>query len=258
MIGFGELRRLSVAWQVDVTAVERVYAIGWLLKGIANNAGLSDVLVLRGGAALRFAHCSEFPLADDPEYSAAGEIENALIQEMLAAAAGSSGLKFSLASFVHGSAKVEYTGPLGRRSAAQPRISLSITRGKFRLEPERVPFLDAFGDGGSVTLSVLALDEWLGDHIVGFARTPRARDVYDLWFGLSHLSHRASLARVRQIAEDSAREKNLPLPDRQALFAPSHRAILERAWDNALREARGHPTLAQVERDLSDLLGFLQ
>jgi predicted nucleotidyltransferase component of viral defense system len=261
MIGFGELRKLSLQWGVDITAVERVYVIDWILAGIFDHAMLAQALVLRGGAALRYAYCAEFSLADDPEFLLTQPMDdNAMrdaLTESLNASANASGLKFSLAAFERGGGKIEYTGPLGRRSAAQPRVTLAVRNGKTRLEPSRVPLLHLFSDACATTLTAIALEEFAGEHIAALARTPRARDVFDLWFVLTKMSERVDAARARDIAQKIVQEKNVALPRAEAVFAPAHRAVLERAWDNALREARARPSLAQVEKELADALKFI-
>jgi predicted nucleotidyltransferase component of viral defense system len=255
MIGFGEMRQLSSQWQADITTVERVYVTGWLLKAIFSQA--DSACVLRGAGVLRYAYAADLPFVDDPELVLAQEITEEKLRKVLDDAAAASGLKFLLVSFMRGAAKVEYIGPLGRRSAAQPRMMLSLPTRKTRLEPERLPFADAFSDASPATVSVVALDEWLGEHVAALAGSPRAREVFDLWFGLQKLAARANPSRVAHLAREIAREKMLTLPQPRVLIAPAHRAVLERAWDSALREVRMRPTLDQVEQDLIDGLAFL-
>ena len=258
MIGFGELRKFSAQWQVDITAVERVYVIDWLLKGIFDDPSLAQSLALRGGAALRYAYCAIFPLADDPDLYSTRPLPDDQVREALASALGSaasaSGLKFSLVAYERGGGKIEYTGPLGRRSAAQPRVSISIVTRQARLELARAPLLHPFSDACTATLNAVALDEMVGEQMAALAGSPRTRDVYDLWFALTQLRERVNMKRVREIAPAIARERNLALPLQDAIFSAAHRAILERAWDNALRDVRGHPSFEQVEKDLQRAL----
>lgn len=251
MIGFGELRKFSSQWQVDITAVERIYVIGWLLKGIFDNSELAAALVLRGGAALRFGYCPDFPIADDPEFLARGAIEEKQLRDGLASAATLSGLKLTLAAFERGAAKIEYTGPLGRRSAAQPRVTISILGRTGRLEPLRVQLVQPFSDHATATLNVVSLDEMVGVHIAGLAGSPRAREVYDLWYVLTHARDRLEMGRVRELVKELAGERGARGLAADGAFSSTHRTILNRAWDNALREARDHPTLAQAETDIS-------
>lgn len=257
MIGFGELRKFSTQWQVDITAVERVYVIDWILKAIFDDAMLSQALVLRGGAALRYLHSAVFPIADDPEFLLTQKLDNSVMQNTLTtslnASASTSELRLSLVSYERGAGRVEYTGPLGRRSAAQPRVTLSVVPGQPQLDPVRLPLLHPFSDDCHTTIAAIALDEFVGERIAALARTPRVRDVYNLWFVMMNMRDRLNVNRTSEIAQ----KKNVALTTEGALFDPKHRSTLGRAWDNALHEVRGHPSFTQVEHDLNDSLKFI-
>lgn len=243
-------------WQTDLAAVERIYVTDWLLKGIFDSAP-AKVLVLRGASALRYAHSSDYAIADAPEFWSALADETAL-RDMLVqatrAAAKASGLSYSLDRLTRNSAQVEYGGPLGRRSAAQPHITLSFLLGQPRLAPEHRSLIHLFSDKCAATVSAVTLDELVAERVASLAAQPRARDVYDLWFAATQVRGPIDWARVRALAADLAQRKQLPLPRREALFEPAHRAVLDRAWEGALRQARGHPPLAQVEQDLRQAL----
>ena len=254
MIGFGELRRLSIQWHADIAAVERAYCIDWLIKGIFDQADLARILTLRGSAALRYAHFPEYPVTEEPEFLAATPPDEPALRDALEFAAKTSGLKFTLTDFARTSAKAEFTGPLGRRSAAQPRIVLSFIPGKTRLEPARVPLIHRFSDACAATVSVVALEELAAERIAQLAQTPRARDVFDLWFVLTHARGRIESAQVTKRAREIAQAKNSALPRADALFDPARRAGLERTWDNALRRVPDHLSFAETEKDLRNEL----
>lgn len=243
MIGFGELRRLATQWQTDIAAVERTYVTNWILGGIFSRA--MNAFALRGSSALQYAYCPDYPFADEPELTMRESLDvSALLTDALRETSAASGLRLALVAFERGTARIEYTGPLGRRSAAQPRVTLTILAGQTRLPPVTVPLTHPFSDQRDVRVNAIALDEWIAERIPGLMRTPRARDVYDLWFALTHTSFDA--ASVNTLA----REKKFALPVNDAIFDIAHRAVLERAWDGALHEARHPPTLAQTEIEL--------
>jgi Nucleotidyl transferase AbiEii toxin, Type IV TA system len=250
MIGFSELRRLSVQWHTDIAAVERAYCIDWLIKGIFDQADLARILTLRGSAALRYAHFRDYPVIEEPEFLTTTPPDETELRDGLESAAKTSGLRFSLTDFAPTSAKVEFTGPLGRRSAAQPRIVLSFIPGKTRLEPAHIPLIHRFSDACAATVSVIALEEFAAERIAQLAQLPRARDVFDLWFVLTHARGRIDSTRVAQLAREIAQAKNSPLPRADALFDPARRAGLERSWDNALRRVPDHLSFAEIEKDL--------
>ncbi|MCL4395232.1 MAG: nucleotidyl transferase AbiEii/AbiGii toxin family protein [Chloroflexi bacterium] len=254
MIGFGELRRLSAQWHVDIGTVERAYVIDWLLKGMFDVPRLSESIVLRGASALRYAYCRDYASVEEPEFlvpAALGDDERCAALAEALDTAKASGVQYGLVDCQHGTAKVEYVGPLGRRSAAQPRIFLSFITGGTRLAPVQRPLMHPFGDACAATVSATALEEVAAERMAALAAGPRARDLFDLWFVLSRPYFEIDRARVRELAEAITQSKNVQLPPDGTLVDPQHRPALERAWDNALRRIAGHPALEQVERELA-------
>ena len=249
MIGFGELRRLSVRWHVDIAAVERAYCIDWLIKGMFDQADLAQILTLRGSAALRYAYFLDYPVIEEPEFLATMLPGDAL-HGAVESAAKTSGLLFSLIDLTRTSAKVEYTGPLGRRSAAQPHIVVSFILGETRRKPVRMPLIHRFSDACATTVSALTLEEFAGERIAQLAQLSRPRDVFDLWFALTHAHGQIESTLVTELARKIAQTKNISLPRADALFDPARRARLEHSWDSALRRVPDHLAFAEIEKDL--------
>ncbi len=253
MIGFGELRRLSTQWQTDIATVERAYAVDWLLKGLYDQSQFANTLVLRGSAALRYARSGDYPLVEEPDFLSLPLEEAArrpALQDALTGAGQASGMKFALTDDRPGSLRIEYVGPLGRRSAAQPHIVLSVVPGQTRLPAEHVPLIHPFSDKCETFVSAIALEEFVAERIAGLG-SPRARDVFDLWFALIRVRGRVDLQRARELALQISREQGAQ--SRPAgLFDPNQRQALDRAWDKALRRIPAHPSFSQVERELED------
>ncbi len=255
MIGFGELRRRSLEWQVDIGVVERAYATDWLLKGIFDHAFLSAVWVLRASSALRWAYGLDDAPDLAPEFLVSPEALQAtaevLTPVLSAAAEGSRGLRFALVAVRRGMVRIEYTGPLGRRSATQPHILLTLISGTPRLSPVSRPLYHPFSDACPATVSALSLDEIVADRIAGLAQ-PRVRDVYDLWQVMTRLKDQVDLEHVRALTAGG-----VPTAGGAPIDA-AHRAALERSWDRALRHIPRRPAFAQVERELAEALSGKQ
>jgi len=255
MIGFGEIRRLSAQWQMDLAAVEQLYATAWLLDGIFNQADLSARFFLRGASALRHAYFADYPPTETVELGAREPLAEKQLRDALAdaarRAANASQIQFADADIDRGSARFEYVGPLGRRSAAQPRVMLALMTMQTRAPLTRAVLLKRFSDARETSAPAIAVEEFAAERIAALGQSPRARDVYDLWFVLTH---EFDSARVRALAQQIAAEKKIALPRADAPFAPAHRAILERAWEKALQSVLDHPSLTQVENDLLLLL----
>lgn len=251
MIGFGELRKKSVAWQMEISAVEKIYALHWLLKSIVERDALHDALTLRDAPALAHAYFENYPRVQELEFARAASLgDDALEQETGAAiadAARASGLQFKPHSFQSSQARIEFTGPLGRRSAAQPLLIVRFVNAPSRAEPEERTLLYPFGDVYAVRARAVALRELAAERIVLYSQKPRARDVFDLWFILKHgaeaLDKQATLILAQRIAGEKRIELRTALREE---YAPR----LERAWENALQEIRPHPSFETVRADL--------
>lgn len=255
MIGFGELRKKSVTWQTDLSAVEKVYALDWLLKGIVDRAALRENLTLRGASALAHAYFVEYPRVPDLEMGRAPDLPDAVVEQEIGAAleqaARASGLRFKLHSFHTTEARVEFTGPLGRRSAAQPLLVARFVSSPARVEPEWRSVLHPFDEEYAAQAQSIALTELAAERIVLYAQKPRARDVFDLWFILTRGAAALDRDQTRALAQRIADEKRVVLhPNLDDTYAP----FLDRAWENALKSIRPHPTWTRARAEIDAYL----
>lgn len=255
VISFGELRRKSVEWQSDLSAVEKIYARDWLLKGIFDRPALRDHLVLRGPSALAGAYFPNYLRVEDIDFARDKLLDDAALENELQAAAAdgakASGLQFRLSQFKSSEARVEFTGPLGRRSAAQPLIVARFGGILPRAGPFTGPLIHPFSDPFDATVRAVSLPELAAERIVMFAQKPRARDVYDLWFILAHAPAEGEMTAWRELAQSIAAEKRVSL---RTSLDPAYAPMMERAWDKALKNIRSHPSFAQAQADISNYL----
>lgn len=254
MISFGELRRKSVEWQTEISAVEKLYARDWLLKGIFDRPALLEQLALRETSALASAYFLDYPRVADVDFARAAALDDALLEREVRDAVGdaarASGLQFRLAGFKPSEARVEFTGPLGRRSAAQPLIVMRFVVKTPRAALSRRALLHPFSDACAATVRAIALDELTAEHMVRYAQKPRARDVYDLWFILTR-GEDLDVETMRGLAQAIALEKRVTL---SAALNAAYAPLLERAWENALKDIRGHPPLALARQEIETRL----
>ena len=181
----------------------------------------------------------------------AADFPNSMLeQELVQAASGaahSSGLAFKLHSMFATEARFEYTGPLGRRSAAQPRLPLRFYAVHLRRPAVERPLLHPFSDYIETSVRAVSLEEMAAEGIASLGARPRARAVYDLWFILTQsggqLERTSTLALARQVAA----EKGVNL---RSELDPDYRPLLARAWDNALRKLPSRPPFAQAESEI--------
>lgn len=255
MISFGELRKKSVAWQCEISDVEKIYARDWLLYGMFHSPSLGEHLCLRGASALASAYFLAYPRVEDVDFARVTALDDAALERAIgdaaADAARASNLQFRLHAFQKSTARIEFTGPLGRRSAAQPLIVVRFVSTTPR-QVEQLALLHPFSDTCDVTLRAISLDELAAERLVSYSQKPRARDVYDLWFILAHGAEKLSIEKMRARTQELAQEKNVAL---RAALDSQYAPLLERAWENALREIRPHPSFPQARVEIEALLG---
>ncbi len=261
MISFGELRKKSVAWQMEISAVEKIYARDWLLKGMFDRDELRNALSLRGASALASAYFSDYPRVEDVDFARGVSLDDETlereIENAVSDAARASSLQFRVNTFQSSEARIEFTGPLGRRSAAQPLIVTRFVSTPPRIEPSPRALLHPFNDACDAIVRAVSLDELAAERIVLYSRNPRARDVFDLWFILTRGEKELEIEKARALAQMIAIEKRVTLrAELDAKYAP----LLERAWDKALQEIRARPSFAEaraeIEARLATLLSF--
>jgi predicted nucleotidyltransferase component of viral defense system len=96
----------------------------------------------------------------------------------------------------------------------------------------------------------VALEELAAERIAMLGGKPRARDVFDLWFILTH-AEQLERGKTRAIAQEIALAKRVEL---RATLDLAYHPLLQRAWENALKNVRLHPSLEQAEAEIAQAL----
>ena len=86
---------------------------------------------------------------------------------------------------------------------------------------------------------------------MAWSKTPRARDVFDLWFILVHGGRDLDRTITIETAKAVAQEKHLQL---QADLDAKYAAILANAWDKSLERVRPHPSFITARSEIEQIL----
>ncbi len=255
MISFGELRRKSVEWQMELGDVEKAYALDWIVRGIASRPSLGAHLALSGASALALAFLLRAPRVQDADFAVGAGLETGTLEHELGEAAREaaalSGMPFRVHTFRGSEARFEFTGPLGRRSAAQPLIVVRFSARSLRLDPVLRPLIHPFNEEFQATVRAVSLDELAAERIYWYSLKPRARDVLELWLILTQGQEQLDGDRVRALAAEIAREKQTRLA---ANLDPTYAPLLERSWDRSLSNVRPHPLFERARAEIDRLL----
>jgi len=253
MINREELLEFAREFQLEPNVVEKDYALGWLLAGIANHPALRNTWIFKGGTCLkkcffetyRFSEDLDFTLRD-PAHLDVGFLTNTFA-EIANWIYDTSGLelpsethKFEVFTNPRGSfsaqGRVGYRGPLGR-AGDPPRMKLDVVHDEIVvLDPIRRPVHHPYSDCPDNGIDVLcyAFEEVFAEKVRALAERLRPRDLYDV----VHLHRRADLqpdrAMVRSTLARKCEFKGIPVPTFNSLQNHPEITELQAEWENML------------------------
>lgn len=253
MISKAEVLALAAELQLQPNVIEKDYALGWLLAGIAAHPIIGVRWVFKGGTCLkkcffetyRFSEDLDFTLQDAEHLDA--DFLSTVFEEIGEWIYDACGLllpvesrKFEFFSNPRGRSaaqgRVGYRGPLGR-AGDPPRVKLDLAIDELLvLVPvtRRVhhPYSDDPGEG--IHVLSYGFEEVFAEKIRALAERQRPRDLYDV----VHLFRRQDLQADRGVVRETlARKcefKGIPVPTYIALDNRPERAAIEAEWEQML------------------------
>ena len=198
MIPVAEIRALRAEWQLRDDVIEKDYALGWLLAGIAADPELKDKWIFKGGTALRKCYFETYRLSEDLDFSlradGADEPEQLvpIFQRVSAWLMDRCGLEvvvdassFKRRKNRRGNPTTE--GKLGYRGPRQPhntpKIKLDLTRDEVLAAPfVQRPIAHPYSDSPTPPAEVAcySIEELMAEKMRALAERCRPRDLYDV------------------------------------------------------------------------------
>jgi len=272
MIPKAKIIALATAQQLLPTTVEKDYAIGWLLRGIAQEASLSG-WVFKGGTCLKKCFFETYRFSEDLDFTVrtGEELSADSIGRALAAVAtwveGECGLRFPRASFKveeyenprsnpSFQAKVPFAGPMGLSLRSVQRVKFDITQDEVIVDaPALREVHHGYEDAADPPARVhcYSINEILAEKTRALVeRKGRARDIYDLVNISRNFRDEIDAATARSVAEKKFAFKNLPTPPRvDDVVGAVDSGVLAANWAQQL--AHQLPILAPVATFTADL-----
>jgi predicted nucleotidyltransferase component of viral defense system len=184
--------------RIPEAVLERDYCLAWLLVGL-NQSKLRDLLIFKGGTALKRCHFGDYRFSEDLDFTLARKVEFAKIraglEEVYELVAQGSGIRFSFEAEDRQSHVNSYTfylryqGPLPTSNT----VKVDITIAEVLVFPkEHLPVLRAYPEFEDIPedrlITSYSLNEIATEKIVALQDRARnePRDLYDLWFLTSH------------------------------------------------------------------------
>lgn len=275
------LRAAAREQQVAYWVLEKDYALGYLLAGMAQIPELAEALILKGGTALRKFYFADYRFSEDLDFSAVlrpADIDTA----MQAAAAATQTLLFAQGPFAvaverlwlrdphpggQDSFTVRVRFPTHREALC--RLKVEITYDEVLLVPPITrSLLHPHPPPLHVDWRCYALEEVVAEklrallqsrarlHLRGWGASRVCRDYYDLWYLLAHSSLNLSLLPALLAQKCALRQVTFTGAD--DFLAPELQAVARAEWEHQLRPfAPDAPSATQVLADLAERLTTL-
>lgn len=253
MISKQEIMALAAELQLQAHVVEKDYALGWLLAGIAAHPAIGDRWVFKGGTCLKKCYFETYRFSEDLDFTLqdADHLDEAFlanvfeeIGEWVYDACGlqlpPEARRFEIFTNPRGrqsaQGRLGYRGPLGR-TGDPPRIKLDLAIDEVLvLAPVQRPVHHPYTDLPENGIQVLSysFEEVFAEKMRALAERQRPRDLYDV----VHLYRRQDLqpdrAVVRSTLSRKCEFKGIPVPTYAALTDRPERAAIEVEWEQML------------------------
>ncbi len=184
--------------RIPEAVLERDYCLAWFLAGLSQSK-LRGLLIFKGGTALKRCHFGDYRFSEDMDFTLRRRVEFAEIREGLKEVyelvVQASGIRFSFeaedrqAHVNSYTFYLRYQGPLPTSNT----VKVDITIAEILVFPvEQLPVLRSYPEFEDVPedrpISVYSLNEIATEKIVALQDRARnePRDLYDLWFLISH------------------------------------------------------------------------
>ena len=261
--------------------LEKDYALGYLLAGMAQVKELQAALVLKGGTALRKFYFADYRFSEDLDFSALGRIPD-MDAAMQSAVDATQALLFERGPFVvslerlvlrepHPGGQDGFTVRVRFPSHREPlcRLKVEVTNDEeVVLPPIMRSLLHRYPPELSAAWRCYPLEEIVAEKLRallqsrarlrdrGWGASRVCRDYYDLWY----IFCRGGISTVR-LPELLARKcltRKVTFGSPADFLAPELLAVAHAEWDRQLRPfVPGRPSATQVLNDLASILSTL-
>lgn len=240
--------------RIPEAVLERDYCLAWFLVGLSQSK-LRDLLIFKGGTALKRCHFGEYRFSEDLDFTLARPAEFAEIREGLEEVyelvAQASGIRFSFdredrQTHVNSyTFYLRYQGPLPTPNTVKVDITISE---HLCFPVEQLPVLRTYPEFEDVPedrlIAIYSLNEIATEKVLALQDPARnePRDLYDLWYLTTHAG--VEIENLLDAIGQKLQFRNKPIAGLETRFAAKE-ARLRPLWTTRL----GHQMEALPEFD---------
>lgn len=276
MIPVRELKALSAEWGLRDDVVEKDWALGCVLAGIAAEPSLAT-WVFKGGTALRKCYYETYRFSEDLDFSLVGDgpyepgdvvVAFQAVAQRVWDVAGLE-LVVDQSSFrskrnLRGKptlvGRLAYRGP--RNPPTLPKLKIDVTNDEHvPRAPVSRPVLHPYSDADSVNARVAcyAIEDLMAEKMRALAQRCRPRDLYDVVYLFRHPDLIGRAPEVRRSLVAKCDHVGIAYPTLESTLATPWRTEVEQEWGNMLgHQLPSLPPFAAAWEALSDVFNWLE
>lgn len=279
MITPNEIANTAAEWLLARNVVEKDYALGWMLAGIAQHP-VTNSWAFEGGTCLRKCWFETYRFSEDLDFTVSdAHIDVSLLRNAFGEIAdwvlAECGLRLVVddRSFrsrrnrrgrptIEG--RIAYIGPLGMPTP--PKVKLDLTADEvvvrnLERRPVAHPFGDALANGASHQVAEVlcyALPELLAEKLRALAERCRPRDLYDVVHTHRHPNLLGRATDVASILEAKCAHAGIDVPTLPSMLETPFRDEIEAEWSNMLsHQLPSLPPFDEFWAQLDAVFGWL-
>ena len=255
-------RLLTAARETNVPqdVVEKDYALSYVLAGISSHNQLNQILLLKGGTALKKLYFGEYRFSEDLDFTCADSDRKELLDEPFKEAISAAGtLLLTQGPFDWTVERYEEREPHPRgqeafvvrlrfpwHREALCRIKVEVTTDEpVVLEPQRRHLIHGYEEDLECMIACYALEEIVAEKLRTLVQThrklatrgwnrPRARDYYDLWRILTEYEGTLRQSVIPDVLNRKAANRGVYWQSVDDFFTPELVTEASRTWDSSL------------------------
>ena len=240
MISKADLQRLAKREKIALGVLEKDYVLTEVLKALSQVASLNDLLVFKGGTALRKVYFADWRYSEDLDFTAKHEMKEEELRQSLdewysqVEQTSQIRLTTKMLHKPNGYARVrtQFIGPLSYLGMIFMDLSFDEP---LCLEPEQRQILSQpFSSEGQKVLAY-PLEELLAEKIRSLMERGKSRDYYDVWMLLKEKASILDFKLLGQVLDKKLTHKKLTLTDIND-FLPKDAETLKQYWASELEQ----------------------
>ncbi len=254
------IREAALRQEVPQQVIEKDYVISYILAGISSHFAIKDVLVFKGGTALKKLFFGDYRFSEDLDFSDGGSPKGEHLENALRTALKEAGRLLS----AHGPFVIEIERYLEREPHPHGqeafiirvqfpwhpsplcRIKLEITHDEpILLEPDKRPLIHGYEEVLACDVCCYRLEEIIAEKLRTLLQThrklvmrgwnrPRARDYYDLWRILDKFGDGLDRERIGTILARKSAHRQVSYQSLNDFFSDELVFETRRHWDTNL------------------------